>query len=214
MSFRAWSCLLVVIGLLGLGPAAYARQMGAREAPSVSGPLTQRTLKCERKAQREDGKVVVTAKSCIRLYLFSKGKETDPDRNYGVIWLQTNLNAGRGWCASIVKSDIDIPPKAIAHIRRPRSATRSSRKSFTTHLRVGARGKAVREGKIVNSFMLYPHTIDGRVAEDGNVFRVVWRGSTRRRLAFASGVEISWRGDPPGTISSGLRYRISKLASC
>jgi hypothetical protein len=207
---RLWFVQVVVmVGVLLASPSANAEQLDARRDPRVSGPLSEVTQRCERKTEKSEGHIVLVARSCIRFYVFDPDKEADAKRDYGAIWLQTNVDSRRGWCATTVKSIIHIPPKAVSLVRRPRAVGGTVRRRYTTRLTLGANGKAAREAKIARSFVLYPRRLEGRLRREGRVFRAVWHGSRDNKLAFVSGVEISWRGDRPGTVSSSLHYRIN-----
>jgi hypothetical protein len=213
---RARLVPILVLGLLGLVPAALARQMDARDFPRVSGPLTLATKECDRKALRAGGSLAAVVKSCLRFYRFNPARETNPSRNYGAIWLQTNVDGRNGWCATVVKSDIRIPDRSVALARRPRSNRTARPRGHRTFLPVDANDNATSNAFITRWFRFYPRSMRGMMLNEGRKFRTLWYGSAGRKLAFASGVEISWRrsAGQPQSVSSALQYKIKKKGIC
>jgi hypothetical protein len=202
---------VVVLALVGLAPPAHARQIDARDRPSVSGPLTRVIKQCTRERRRApSGVVIAVAKNCVFFYSFNPARETNPRRDYGAIWLQTTLDAKRGWCAATTKSDIRVPRGSIPHARRPQAVRTGRRHWHRTVLVVDASDNALRNGRIARWFVLFPRVLRGNTLDGGRLFRSVWRGSTARTVASASGLEISWRqaAGPPTTLKTKLAYLI------
>lgn len=201
----------LALGLLLATPPATARPLGAGEAPRVSGPLRLSVKKCAESVETSGSGVIARASSCVRLYTFNPGRESDPLRNYGVVWLHTELDTRRGWCAVRTWSDINVPSNKRVHARRPSLRRLSHRSMHTTRLVVDAAGNASRNAVVKKQFLLYPRVMRGALRNEGRVFRTSWHGSSDRALAFASGIEISWHKDfLPATIGGRLRYEIEK----
>lgn len=212
---RARVICLVAVGFLSAVPVARA-QTDASDAPSVSGPLVRVTKQCGRGHERNDGVVIAVVRSCLRFYTFRITSETNPVRDYGVIWLQANVDTRHRWCATTVKSDILVPRGARLEEGRPKVRRPARRRRHTTRLVVDAGGYASRNAVIKKSFVVYPRLMRGLPRNRRRVFRTVWFGSSGRELAFVSGAEISWRtldGSPP-RVQSRLRYELRRKRSC
>ena len=208
--------MIVVAGLVAVPPAfAATTQMDAADDPQVSGELDLQTDECRRQQERFKKEVVAAGKTCLRIYTFDPSAETDPDRNYGVVWLQSNVNARRGWCAAEVFSDVDLPSDIRVETREPRSMELKRKKVYETALTVTAAGNAsdaADDTTIKQTQILYPQTIKSRVRRRGNVFRLKWSGLKDEKLGFASGAEVSWAdtADDPGGISFRLNYELKR----
>lgn len=209
---RSLSVAVAVVALTAIPATA---QMDARNEPRVSGPLRREVRRCQQRSQEFRGRVVARAESCVRLYAFRPGSERDQRRDYGVIWLQTELRTEPNWCATRALSDIRIPSVARPHARAPRVARATEARRYVVRLRVDANGNARRAGSIAKGFTLFPRVYRGRMMSATRTYRATWEGNTGRTLAFASGVEISWReGDPPARLATGLRFRLLRSARC
>jgi hypothetical protein len=216
-SGRRGLLLLLVLGFLVPTPAAGARQRDASDSPRITGPLTPETRECGRRKTREQsGDVVAVAKSCLYFYSFDPSKEANVRRDYGVIWLQTNVNARQGWCTTSISSDIDVPARARLHSHKPTLKEASSKRRVFTGLLLNARDSAVNDASIGRRFVLYSRTMRGLVRADRTIFRTVWYGRSSRKLATVSGIEVSWRASegPPESLTSRLGYDVKRRASC
>jgi hypothetical protein len=208
---------LAVLGLLLAASPVAGAQTDASDPPNVRGPLESVTKRCGRRLERNNNGVVIgVVRSCVRFYRFRPSSETNSARDYGVIWLQTTIDTRRRWCATTVRSTIPIPRRARLHSRRPRVVRLRRLRGATTRLVVDANGHARRRSAYIRRWLvLYPRVLRGVTRNDGRAFRAVWFGSSDRELAFASGVEISWKqGNVPVSVSSRLRYEIKRKRSC
>jgi hypothetical protein len=191
--------------------------MDAFERPRVSGPLTLRSRECGRAQTRTStGELAAIAKSCIRFYVYDDAQETSRRRDFGVIWLQTNVNALRDWCTTWVRSVIQVPRRSKLHAHRPRTKRTSSRRRVRTRVVADGQGNAQRNAVVSRNYILYSRVLQSRVRADRRAFRNVWYGSSAEKLAFALGIELSWRAEngPPQSVSSGLDYRVRRRATC
>jgi hypothetical protein len=216
-SGRRGLLLLLVLGFLVPTPAAGARQLDASDYPKTSGPLSLETRECgRRKTRSQSGEVVAVATSCLYFYSFDASKEGSVNRDFGVIWLQTNVNARPGWCTTSISSEIDVPGRARLHSHKPALKEASSKRRVFTGLRLNARDSAVKAASIGRRFVLYARRMRGLVRADRRIFRTVWYGRSSRRLATVSGIEVSWRaaGGPPESLSSRLGYDVERGTSC
>jgi hypothetical protein len=212
-SRRRFLLPLLVLGLFAPVSPAAARQLDAFDRPRVSGPLILDSRDCgRRRIRNEAGTVVALAKSCIRFYFFDPSQESNAARNYGVIWLQTNLEALHRYCATSVLSDIEIPTRTRVHVRKPDFKRAAKRRADLTRLVVDAQDGALQNATIRQPFVMHPRKILGRVRENRTVFRTAWFGSSGRKLAFVSGTELSWRDadGPPNRVSSRLGFRVKR----
>ncbi len=213
---RSYLVPLLVMGL-SVPAAPASAQIDAEDRPIVRGPLVQQLKQCKRKRVRVDGNLVAVAESCIRFLSFAPEKEGDAARDYGAIWLQTTLDSRRKWCTTKIKGDIFVPRGARLHARAPRALFAAQRRSVRTKLKVDAAGHATgRAGVVRRVFSLLPRRLRGRRAADGTVWRAAWRGSTKAKVAAASGIEVSWAtaDGPPAAVSSSLRYTLLKKGVC
>lgn len=192
--------------------ASAAEQMNAADDPQVSGPLELRSDDCRSQEEKDTttGEVIARGKTCLRVYSYSPASETDTERNYGVVWLQSNVNSRAGWCAASVESDIDLPKIVAVESKAPKSMDVNRRKIFDTLLTTNAAGNGTEEASIKQTQILYPRSVRTSVVADTNVFRLKWRGVQDARLGFASGAEISWPVDQEPRITFRLNYELKR----
>ena len=194
-----------------------ATQMGATDDPKVTGDLELQTDGCREQQEKYRGQVVAKGKTCLGIYTFDSTSEDDADRNYGVVWLQSNLNSSRNWCGSEVLSDVDLPNNVRVESRDPKTVdVNRNGKPFETAITVEAGGHVTSEteAKITQDQLLYKDEVTTKI-QSGNVFRLKWTGLESDKLGFASGAEISWADDnPPGAISFRLNYELSRGRGC
>ena len=219
MRLRGTILLVTTVALMlptAAVPAA-TRQMDSTDAPEVSGPLNQSSNQCKTQRERFQGDVVAVGKACLRIFRFDPESETDADRNYGVVWLQSNLNSSRNWCGSEVLSDVDLPNNVRVESREPRTMdVNRNAKPYETSIAAEAGGHSTSETEATLSQdqLLYKDKVTTKV-QTGNVFRLKWTGLESDKLGFASGAEISWsEDDSPGAISFRLNYQLSRGRGC
>jgi len=202
----------ILVGLIAVPAGAARQQMDADDNPSVSGDLELANDECRRENETFRGKVVATGKTCLRIYTFDATAEDDAARDYGVVWLQSNLNARGGWCGIKVVSDVNLPENIRAESRAPRSVSLKRRRAYTTSLPIDASGNAAEDGSsIEQNQVLYPDEVRTRVLKKKNVFRLKWTGSHAAKLGFASGAEISWSADDsPDDVTFRLNYKLER----
>ena len=212
---RTWTkiALAAVAGLLLAAPAGAATQMDATDTPEVSGELSLEDEICERNNEKYQGEVVARGKACLRIYSFSPTAETDSDRNYGVAWLQSNVNSRRGWCASNAVSDLILPETHALESREPRSMKINRKKIYETALSPDAGGNAsetAEETSISQSQILYPQSLRTWIPSETNIVRMKWKGLRDEKLGFASGLELSWPTGERGGVKFGLIYELQR----
>lgn len=211
--------LAAAIAVLLLVPSTSgaATQMNATDDPRVTGDLELQTDGCRSQQEKYRGEIVARGKTCLRIYTYDSASESDMTRNYGVVWLQSNLNSSRNWCGSEVLSDVDLPGNIRVESRDPRSVdVNRNAKPYETSITVEAGGNvsSPTEAKISQDQLLYKDRVTTRV-QSGNVFRLKWTGLESDKLGFASGAEISWaEADSPGAISFRLNYQLSRGRGC
>lgn len=210
--------LLAMIAGLLLVPttSGAATQMNAADDPQVTGDLELQTNGCREQQEKYRGQVVAKGKTCLRIYTYDSTSENDADRNYGVVWLQSNLNSSRNWCGSEVLSDIDLPNNVRVESRDPRTVdVKRNAKPYETSITIEAGGNVTSqtEAKISQDQLLYKDKVTTKV-QSGNVFRLKWTGLESDKLGFASGAEISWPEGGPDAISFRLNYQLSRGRGC
>ena len=210
--------VLSAVLVAGLASPA-AGQLDARTDPVVSGPLTALGdgKKCRATKYEVEGEVVARAKICLFLYSFDPAEEDDEDRDYGVMWAQTNVDTGGGWCAFRVHTEVYIPDEMPMHAKVPRAQEITKRKKATTTLKVDAEGHAAEEASVKKSMTLYPEALsrsrrDDESYEGSDLVRVTWRGETAEKLGFVSGFEVSWpeADGPPDAVPFRVEYPIKQ----
>jgi hypothetical protein len=213
---RVVSALLV---LLVLAPVAQAaEQLDARTAPEVQGPLGGGDPSCRRQVESKDDKTVAVVRLCSRLYAFGSGSETDEANDYGVLWLQSNVDAAKGWCAVEVNTSAAIGEGGAVYDTAPGSRRKTTkRKRITVSLTVDAQGEATETGSLSQSLVLLPRRMKPIIepTNQGTDFTLKWVGSAGRKVASAAGVEMSWpAGIGSPTIEPTLTYRFEKKGEC
>ena len=192
-----------------------AGQLDARTEPVVTGPLTALGdgKKCESTNYEYEGEVVARAKICLFLYALDPETEDDDERDYGVMWAQTNVDTGGGWCAFKVHTEVYIPAEMPMHAKVPRAQEIENRKKVRWKLTVDAEGHASEKASVKKGLTLYPRSLtrSRRDAGDGrDLVRLTWRGETAQKLGFVSGFEVSWPTDegPPDAVPFRVEYPI------
>ncbi|HYI44664.1 MAG TPA: hypothetical protein VE174_04290 [Actinomycetota bacterium] len=203
---------LLLLGPLATGNAATPEQLAATDQPVVEGAVSQHDMKCDRKQQLDGKEVAAVAKRCLRFFRFDTGAESDPERDYGVLWLQSTVDGRNGWCAQQVASKIILAPGLGLHNHRPGETTNiSRRKEVTTDLAADANGNG-QPARVSQRWVAYPRVFDALLNKNHTAFTLNWRGDTGKKLGFASGIEISWPADAP---PEGISFRLNfKLAEC
>ena len=201
--------------LVALLCAPAAAQLDARSEPTVSGPLTALGdgKKCRATKYEVDGDVVARAKICLFLYSFDPDMEDDEERDYGVMWAQTNVDTAGGWCAFKVHTEVYVPEDMPLHARVPKAQKITKRKKVVWKLDVDAEGHAADAATVKKGLTLYPDSLSRsrrEAGDDTDLVRVTWRGQTAEKLGFVSGFEVSWpaEGGPPDAVPFRVEYPI------
>ena len=210
----ASALVLLPVGAL----EAQTGQMDARDVPEKTGPLERQSTECKTQREAFEGTVVAVGKTCLRIYTIDPGSETDTERDYGVVWLQSNLDSSHGWCGVKVLSDVNLPADVKVERRvPPKVVTIGRKKRCVARLRVQTRGNTTTPATISQDAILYPREIrtSVRLVETERVFRLKWVGSRDEKLGFPSGAEISWeQGNAPRGISFRLNYALKQKTNC
>lgn len=177
---------------MAVGPPAGASQLEARDRPTATGPLTYEGRRCTSVDRlRIRSELVAVGRSCIFLYRFSPTAEVDVVRDYGVAWVQTQLDARNGWCATSIRSRVTLPNDTEGHAHSTARHTTSKPRAIRPRLVADAGGAALSDGSLRQRMKLHPRRMRGLVSADGRTFTVTWSGRTARPLAFALGLEFS-----------------------
>jgi hypothetical protein len=198
-----------------LGSPAGAVQLAVKDNPEISGPLVRVSKFCGRQTDRQRGRAVAHVSTCSYLYRYKPAKENNDRRNFGVAWLQTSLNAAKGWCARRMRSTLTLSATTRQLSWAPRDESTDRRKTVTTRVRADAQGSGQAVGVVQQDFVLRPRRINSTLQKDPDKLVLRWRGSTPWKIGFALGVEISWRRrQEPAVVGSGLGYELERKADC
>ena len=187
---RALALALTVIVAASASPAF--AQMNARRAPARSGPLTTAGRRCDADVVRAAGRVRGRLVVCRWLFVMDPVSESNTSRDFGVLWVQAKLNPENGWCAKRAPLKLFAPSNARVHARSPRSVTATENRSVVTKVIADAQGAAATQARVRKSFILHPRRLRRTFDRELGRSRVAWAGDTRRTVALATGIEISW----------------------
>ncbi len=208
---------VLVLALLA-PPAAAGEQLDARTEPQTEGPLSGGDASCRRQVETKDGSTVAVVRLCSRLYALAPESETDEANDYGVLWLQSNVDAAKGWCAVEVNTSAAIGEGGAVYDTAPGARRRTNkRKRIEVTLTVDAQGEATETAAASQSLVMFPRLMKPILepTNQGTDFTLKWVGSVGRKLAFASGAELSWpAGIGSPTIEPTLTYRFEKKGEC
>jgi hypothetical protein len=184
----------------------------------VDGPLVEQSGQCASDKPRSDsGEIEAVAKACIRFYKLDDADETNPARDYGVLWLQTGVDARAGWCIYSAVADIVLPTDTSFEAQVPPRLTEiKTKRDLTVHLNVDAGGMIDTPASVEQTIVAYPDAIRTVRANDGDAVRLRWKGHTRGALAFVAGAEISWDPvvGPPNLTQYRFDYDLSAAKRC
>lgn len=198
----------------------FARQMRATDRPAVSGPLALDQEHCRSHHKRRNGRVVARAKSCLRTYLLNPINDNDTPRDHGAFWLQTSFKATYGWCVTQVNATAYVSSDAsLGDSRTPKRVMRpSGRRAVRARVVVDGEGAAPTRGVIKQDLVLYPRVLRrsraSETADGRRQMELIWKGSSRRPLAFVLGSELSFPAEQPPVVTRDLDYTIVKRKSC
>lgn len=218
---RALTALALVMLVASASPAA-ARQMNARDEPVLMGPLQTSEPICEKATERHgtgnDSEVVAKVKLCTRLIELDPTTEDDDLRDYGILWLQSNVDARNGWCATKVDTSAHIREAGMVHNYVPVRKHKIAKKTKTTLRMVpDAEGHATENAEVSQTFILRKGAFRPIATPTERGTRVIarWKGSSATKLAFALGVEVSWgAGVGSPRMEPGLDYGFVKRGRC
>ena len=207
---------LLMGALLVQSVFAAPTQMDASAEPAVEGPATLKDTRCDRKERRNDGQLVAVIKRCLKFYEYDAAAESDAERDYGVVWLQSNVDGKNGWCTKRVASDILLPADLGLHSFQPKGVTEITKvQRLETRLSADAGGTSSTPARISQQWLGYPTQVRGVLRDDGGIFRVKWAGTSAAKLGFAGGIEISWTPEsPPDGLSYQLNFALGSPDTC
>lgn len=195
-------------------------QMKARQAAIEDGPINFQTRGCDSaKDRNKRGRIIATARACTFIYTVSPGDDLDDQRNFGSLWIQSEVDARSNWCVEKVRMEIEVPDGARLEGVTPRGRmTNSKRKLTRVNLRIGDTTQMETVGLLKHLLYLYPGEMFKRARDQGNRQILIWKGNTRKPQAFALGLSISWLESDglPDFASAGgsLKRFIEKKERC
>lgn len=205
---------ICVISLLG-GPAT-AAQMDAADDPRVVGPFSgSEEPACSAEAVKtEDGETVARVKLCARLFPLDTVAESNEDRDFGILWIQSNVNSMNDWCTTATSTSGLVRSAGTVHDYVPARRYGASRgHDVKMKLIADAQGMASEKAVVSQRLTLYPIKTRPLVDQEDNGTRVTarWTGSSSKKLASVLGVEVSWdssSGSP--AMVPGLTYDFAR----
>ena len=220
MLVRCLAAALATLLVAAFPAVAQAKQMDARERPTASTILTLENEKCERDARKFEGVTVARARVCIYVYKLDPTADDDTDRDFRVVWAQSNVNSIPGWCVQKAHTEITLPAgNDIVQSVPAEAQTVDEATAATVTLDLS---EAVTQASVSKALTYLKGTVEGtersvEATESTSAHELVkltWQGSTDRKLGFALGLEL---GQPAGSampeISFGVRYPV-KQGSC
>jgi hypothetical protein len=201
-----------------LAAPAYA-QLDAGNRPETTGPLTtgDQFHDCRSRVERFQGEVAGRFRICYWYFLYDPDRENH-EKNFAGFWAQGTVTPVGPWCARRARLDLDLPAKRFVHTRAPQAGTvrrTTSSRPFTTRLEVDAQGHAADEADISNTFRIFQSRMRVVRADNGNIHRMAWNGGTGRTVAFATGVEVSFRpGAQLPTVNPKLFAFLQRTGTC
>ena len=201
-----------LIALVAIGSPALGAP-DASESPRVTGPLVPGYKDCSiQRTQSDTGEVGVVTKKCVRLYEYDQAKEDNPNRDYGVAWVQTSLTPRNGWCLVHVESAVLNNDNNILK-KEPGSGFKVSRtKPITSKLVATAGGDGTKDAVVKNTFPMRPGRVRRTTDFNGRYFKVFWDGATTKPIAFALGIEVWWNPETQTApnADAGLESRLRR----
>ena len=147
---------------------------------------------------------------------FCRATEARAESDFGVVWLQSNVDARNGWCTKRAASDILLPEGTPVQGYQPKGRIEIAAKHEpqTTELEATADGAAT-PAKVSQDWLGYPNGVRGFLKDEGRIYRIKWAGTTKAKLGFAGGAEISWPTDsPPEGLSYQLNFALGSPDAC
>lgn len=195
-------------------------QMKAGHVAIQDGPIDFRTKGCDSvKDRNARGRVIATAKACTFVFTVDPSDDLSDERDFGSLWIQSQVDARKNWCIDKVKTEIRVPDGArLEGVTQKGKMTNKRRKLARANLRIGEPGQMATSGLLKNLFYVYPGEMFRRTRDGGDRQMLIWKGSTRKPQGFALGLSISWLEDDglPDFSSSGgaLKRFVVKKRAC
>lgn len=208
----------LLVSLLVAGPAM-ASQTDASANAAKSGPLVRGIESCERSAERREGVLVAELEVCSVFYSFKPSGEANKRRDFGVVWVQSNVDAAPGWCATKADTAATLDRGRIHSVWPGRGHTADEPKVVAARIVADAEGSAENRGVVRQSFVLFPETLRTFITASTHGgprgTSAVWTGSSRSKLFFVSAAEVSWSsGTDAPRITPSVDYEILEKETC
>lgn len=176
------------------------RRPGKQLDPEIR-PVTRNlelthTLRCGGFMLLKDNREYARGEQCLRFFAL---RENDPERDYGVLWLQASVRGVNNACLWKVRLDIALKrqPHRIDFAPKGRRVIRE-RKEMETRLTRRIQGTRI---LISQNWRGYEGGLRGYVRPGSWTSTLLWkrlrRRATQRRLAFASGALVRMPQDTP-----------------
>lgn len=208
---------ILVMGVIGASPVS-AKQMDAREAPTVTGPLEAGDMQCRKANVTRNDEKLAAVRLCSTLYALDPATDGDEANDYGVLWVQSNVDAKNGWCASRVRTKALVKSGGTLYDVAPgKTAKTSKRQKVRVRLTLDAHENPESTSTLTQRYLLFPRRVKPLVeaTKQGTRVTTEWLGSAGRKLAFAMGLELSWpAGIGSPEMSPSMTYKFEKKGSC
>jgi hypothetical protein len=205
----------LVTAALFLGAPAHAspdHPLDPEKGPKTEGPVALDDVTCNmRPVRSDDGILLGNGEICIYLYSFDNLSELDPLRDYGAVWLQARFVPADGWCATAVKSELEMSGGTLEHIARAPSKPGKT----TTKLALTARGNALEDALISQAWTAGPGAASNAApAGELPAMSAAWQGKSAKPVSLVGGLAYSYEAlqGAPGKIGYGISEL--SLASC
>lgn len=191
--------LIVLLSVLLLLPAVGVAADGpdASDDPRVSGPLVGVPWPCEDNGPA--GPNEAKGQSCSWSYDLIPA-ETDTGADFSALWIQMEIDPGKGWCAQQMHLELEAPSGSRIVSAVPDRGGRMTKSSpSVSELVVDGDGSAPLPGTIGQDIDL----TSGRtkISFDEDHYRFVWRGNSRNKVMVAIGLQFA-HSRPPSELFS------------
>ncbi len=221
---RRWRVsLLTAVSLLSIASSALAQGWDPHAEPETDGPLfANGDASCGGgQAKTPQGEVAVVSRACIWWFEYLPLLETDPQRDHGVLWLQTTFTARDGFCLVGATVHLGADPESFRieswMPEEGRDRTRPGVVDFS--MTTDAAGNGLQEASVVASGVPQQRGTSRTVAPGKNgVLEYRWAPAkpTTEQVNGVMAVDVSWSADLPGSLlrvyglSVGLRSTVTE----
>lgn len=199
--------VFVVAAALCFWPAA-ATLAAPGSDPRADGPWspTYSPPTCDKRVLEEtDGTAAVDTTTCEWWFQYAPAGETDPTRDYGILWLHTRTDPRPGFCVSRVMMGLQASDGFSAYAgTRPRNVVTRDGRSTIMRLVTDARGNGLQEASVEQDVFLRPGRLVVRRLSTEGWSRGKWTaaGPQTKPIDLALGIKVFWKTDPLSALTA------------